>query len=176
MIAGIDPDTKLIVVALADSFLVAATKERLAESRFRPLISQFRALVPRMFDVTWCYIERPPMGVNPRSTIDQSMVVGAIACILHEHGIGWSLVDPGTWKKGLIGRGNADKPLIKEWAIANLGLPDNLRQDYYDASCIRRWGELNASLSAPLASEHTGNTVVVARGTRPAGGVHLPGL
>ena len=173
MIAGIDPDTKLIVVALADSFLTAATKERLAEHRFKPLIGQFRSLVTQMDVVTWCYVELPPMGVNPRSTIAQAMVVGAIACILHERGIPYSLVDPGTWKKGLIGRGNADKPLIKEWAVANLGLPDNLRQDYYDASCIRRWGELSA---ASLVGGKANNGVGIPRNARPNGGVHLPDL
>ena len=167
MIAGIDPDTKQIVVAMwgqhppqlvgtpaTDNykFLRAVATERVAENRFRPLITMFRSLVLQMLGTSWCYIERPPMGVNPRATIDQSMVVGAIACILHERGIPYSLVDPNTWKKGLIGRGNADKPLIKEWAIANLDLPDNLRQDDYDAACIQRWGELSSRHGAPLVS------------------------
>lgn len=144
VIAGIDPDTKQIVVSLpGGEFLVAATKERIAEHRFKPLMLQFRVLVLQLH-TDWIYIERPPMGVNPRSTIDQAMVVGGIASILIERGLNFSLVDPGTWKKGLLGNGRADKPLIRDWAIANLGLPSDLKQDQYDAACIRRWGELSS--------------------------------
>ncbi len=146
MIAGIDPDTNKVVVAEHGpegwSFRIAAGKGRTAEHRFLPLVGEFRMLVNQLRGVSWVYIERPPMGRNVRATIDQSMVVGAIAAILHERGIPFSLVDPGTWKKVLIGRGDADKPLIKSWAIANLGLADGHSQDAYDAACIQRYGEL----------------------------------
>ena len=148
-IAGVDPDTYKIVVALSTAeggfdFLIAQGKGRIAEHRFLPLIGQFRILVndQRLRDVTWLYLERPPMGVNPRSTIDQAMVVGAVACILHERGIPFSLVDSGTWKRVLIGNGRADKPLVKAWSIANLGLPETLTQDEYDSACIARYGQL----------------------------------
>lgn len=145
-IAGIDPDTKAITAVFSPAaghdlelFRVEA-KGRLAEHRFQDLAKAFRDRAGDFVKCQWVYIERPPMGVNPRSTIDQSMLVGAVCFCLAERGISYSLVDPGTWKKGLIGRGNADKPLIKEWAIQNLQLPTDLKQDYYDAACIAQWG------------------------------------
>ena len=154
MIGGIDPDSKFICLYAGGEFHTAQAKERLAPARFLPLISQFRMIMlrPELKGLTWVYIERPPMGVNPKATIDQAKVLGAIETILHERGIPFSETDPGTWKKGLIGQGNADKPLIKQWAIANLGLADDLRQDLYDAACIARWGELSYGGSTPLAN------------------------
>ena len=143
MIAGVDPDTKNIVVAKGARILTASAKERTAENRFRPLMKQWReAVLPHLLDVDWVYIELPPMGVNPRATINQALVVGAIIYSLDVHKVGWSLVDPGTWKRLIIGNGRADKPLIKEWAVANLGLADNLAQDFYDAAVIQRYGEV----------------------------------
>ena len=157
MIGGIDPDTKFICLSAGDNFYTAIDKARLATARFLPLMSQFRMLLlnPELRELAWVYVERPPMGVNPKATIDQAKVVGGLETLLHERGIPFSEVDPGTWKKGLIGQGNADKELIRSWAIINLGLPEGLRQDFYDSACIRRWGELSYGGSTPLVSGGT---------------------
>lgn len=155
-VAGIDPDTKAITAAFIPLWPGASgvetirveAKGRLAENRFPALCEQFRDIVYLFQRCTWVYVERPPMGVNPRATIDQAAVMGAILEILHSEGVGFSTVDPGTWKKAVIGNGHADKPLIKAWVIANMEVPDGLHQDAYDAAAIARFG-----LSPSLVSD-----------------------
>lgn len=41
------------------------------------------------------------------------------------------------WKGRTVGKANASKEAIAEWALAN-GAPPGLRQDFYDAFCIGR--------------------------------------
>lgn len=150
-VVGIDPDTKQLVWVYSESnnYIHLKAKGKDADSRFPDLLRQLREEIEdNAFKyVRWTYIELPPMGVNPRSTINQARVVGAIEAEFLRAGIPYSLVDPGTWKKGLIGKGNADKDLIKKWAVANLDLPDSLQQDLYDAACIAQWGDLVSSPS-----------------------------
>lgn len=160
-VAGIDPDTKAITAAFHPLYqggsvetIRVEAKGRLAENRFPILCSQFRSIASMFKRCQWVYVERPPMGVNPRATIDQAAVMGAILEILHSEGVGFSTVDPGTWKKQVIGNGHADKPLIKAWVIANLGVPDGLHQDAYDAAAIAHFG-----VSTPLVGEDSEDEV-----------------
>ena len=148
-VAGVDPDTRAITTAWfspSGHVLVRRDEQkgRIAEDRFYGLVKQFVATAWGLVQngVEWVYIERPPYGVNPRATIDQACVLGAIRLILGDAGLHYSLVDPGTWKRVLIGNGRADKPLIKEWAVRALGLEDGRPQDAYDAACICQYGRL----------------------------------
>lgn len=85
------------------------------------------------------------MGVNPRSTISQARVVGAIEAEFLRAGIPYSLVNVQTWKKTLLGHGNADKDLIRRWCVANLDFRPDTQQDILDAACIAQYGALVTS-------------------------------
>jgi len=152
-IAGIDPDTKAITIAvLTDGRRLCYTlrvdsKGRTAEDRFPGLVQQFRDLVVRKlrFDLRlqWVYIETAMLGPNPKALRDQAQVIGAIRAILLDYSITHSLVDPGTWKKATVGNGHATKEEIKLWAQQMiLGAADDQKapQDFYDACCIAAFG------------------------------------
>lgn len=151
-VVGIDPDTKAIhLVQLGtDSgwegnpkLCKVEAKGQKAEDRFIPLIKAFDKIPLSKIDwdnVDWIYIEIPPM-VNANAFKAQCLVIGAIRASLTVcMDIPHSLVDNGTWKKGVIGNGHATKEEIKAWAIAMLKMPEGLAQDYYDAACIAAFG------------------------------------
>jgi len=151
-VAGIDPDTRAITTAWfgpAGQVIVFRDEQkgRIAEDRFYGLVKQFVATAWGLVQngIEWVYIERPPYGVNPRATIDQACVLGAIRLILGDAGLHYSLVDPGTWKKAVLGNGHASKDDIKAWAVRALGLIDGQEQDAYDAACIAQFGRLASS-------------------------------
>jgi len=154
-IAGIDPDTNRITLAYFYEDSVKDTahglwvgeppekKLRLAEHRLLPLTDvlwTYLAGVAYTPKFDFVYVEKPMYTGNPASTISQAAAFGMIRAVLHRMGIKNQPIDPGTWKKELIGSGRAQKEDVKQWAIVNLRLPDNLSQDAYDAYCIAWWG------------------------------------
>ena len=156
-VAGVDPDTRAITTAwFSDAGQVLVRRDeqkgRIAEDRFFALVNKFSVTALYLSDqgVEWFYVERPPYGVNPRATIDQACVLGAIRFILGELHMPYSLVDPGTWKKAVLGNGHASKDDIKAWAIRALGVPDGQEQDIYDAALIAQFGRLSSSVPGNL--------------------------
>lgn len=147
-VAGIDPDTKAITYAIVDTAAPGivhigrvAAKGRRAEDRFRGLILFFRNALPEFDTCDWIYLEKPMVGPNKKAIIDQAIVIGAIRALLYLRNRLHSLVDPGTWKKAVLGNGHAPKEEIKAWALAHFkGLADDHPQDAYDAACIAAFG------------------------------------
>jgi len=147
-IAGIDPDTHQITCALIDTVLertgeirTVEAKGRRAEDRFFDLMHQFEErIAPILLSYCWVYVELPMAGPNRKATINQSQVVGAIRAILGQRAIGHSLVDPGVWKKAVLGNGHASKDEIKAWVLAHYTLDPNLPQDAFDATAIAHFG------------------------------------
>ena len=83
---------------------------------------------------------------NARTTMEISGVVSVAKYLLHTKGILCYPVDNRSWKKQILGKGNAGKPDIKNFAVEKWGdiFPE---QDYADAACIALWakrqGEVN---------------------------------
>lgn len=146
-IAGIDPDTKAIqIVVLDDAGPVIHRIEapgRRAEDRIQALAAGFENTQQVWGGVQWVYIESPVMGVNVKSLRDQAQVLGIIRSFLWRHGLDNSLVDSGTWKKGVLGNGHASKEEIAAYAQKILKVPSGQPQDAYDAACIAAWGYNN---------------------------------
>ncbi len=149
---GIDPDTKAITVAMlraADPVSTATLVQsgQRAEDRIIGLLLTFRELLETMVLQgtlpEYVYVEKPMLTVNAAATVAQSQIVGGIRAYLTEFKIAHSLVDPGVWKKGLLGNGHATKDEIRLFAIRAMGMGDGLKQDAYDAACIARWGQNN---------------------------------
>ena len=59
---------------------------------------------------------------------------------LLEQDINTSIIDNRSWKKEIVGKGNAKKEDIKKYAIDKWGekFPE---QDYADAACIALWNK-----------------------------------
>ena len=146
-IAGVDPDTKQVAIAWFDgdggsgyfSASPSKMKQTRAEHRFLPLMAALAGKLSSAPRFDWVYIEKPVYTRNPASTIAQGAVLGGVRLELWRRNISHSLVDSGTWKKGIGIGGRASKEEMSEWASVHLNLRD-VSQDIIDASCIAFWG------------------------------------
>ena len=79
---------------------------------------------------------------NPNSTIAIAHVVGAVWLSLLKRGIQTTRIENTKWKKVILGKGNASKIDIMNYAIDKWGnvFPE---QDFADASCIALWTNRN---------------------------------
>jgi hypothetical protein len=99
------------------------------------------------------YMEAPVVGRNAYSTIVQAQVGGAIMAAVELSGIQMFLVNVNSWKKDVIGKGNATKPEVAEWLKENW--PDAYNsaggdQDLLDASAINRYGYKRVRLTQAI--------------------------
>lgn len=84
---------------------------------------------------------------SPLTTISVAQVVGVAKYLMQRAGIVYCEVDNKTWKKDVLGNGKAGKPEIKEFAVQDGSMADDLEQDYYDAYCLAKWGFLHGANS-----------------------------
>lgn len=104
-------------------------------------------------DDVYVFIEAPVLGRGgARSTIEQSKVHGCVVAAFHNSGVCETVkvVNNSQWKKKIVGKGNASKAEVQEWArvywrnlydIAHAGKPGGRRdQDVIDAGAINRFG------------------------------------
>lgn len=92
------------------------------------------------------FIEAPILGMTRdiQSTVKQATVSGGAQAALIEWGFGVHLVAPSSWKKAVIGKGNARKdevgPIIKQrWSGLWRAIQGD--QDLLDASALVLFGE-----------------------------------
>lgn len=147
VVIGIDlSSTKLAIVAFVDGEYHSHVKKtfRLLTDVRSYTLAFVEALPKRGLKVRVAYIEEAVTGRGGnRVTIQQAYAMGAVRVTLEE--LGWvvGLVNVGTWKKQVVGRGNADKPAVSEWF--RLGHRDYFAafrgdQDVIDAWCVGRYG------------------------------------
>lgn len=148
MIVGIDPNTKCLAMAclsedlggdgkpilLSLSTVEAAGKT--AEMRLGLLFDLFRDWLDEAVkrDRLIIFCEAAPFVGGSRSFAQMVSVVTAVelACRL-AHVMFLPIQNP-TWKKEVVGRGNADKDAIKEFLCQSFGLADDWKPpDLYDA-------------------------------------------
>ena len=90
------------------------------------------------------FYELPVLGRGGfRSTIVQCFTSGAVQATLYDFGIQTHTANVSSWKKAVVGRGNADKGQVAEslrlrWPALYTASAGN--QDAYDASCIALFG------------------------------------
>ena len=90
------------------------------------------------------FYELPVLGRGGfRSTMVQCFTSGAVQAVLYEFGIQTHTANVSSWKKAVVGRGNADKGQVAEslrcrWPALHAASDGN--QDGYDASCIALFG------------------------------------
>jgi len=91
-----------------------------------------------------CFYELPVLGRGGvRSTMVQCFTSGAVQAALHERECPTYPVNVSTWKKAVVGKGNADKVQVAEhlrhrWNALYSSASGN--QDVYDASSIAIYG------------------------------------
>ena len=85
-------------------------------------------------------VEAPIYIQNPKATIAIAAVAGLVRFICFLSGITCEYLDNTKWKRDIIGKGNASKVEIKEYAVNKWGdiFPE---QDYADAACIALWNK-----------------------------------
>jgi len=110
-------------------------------------IDRTRESVIRRFGTTptiHCFYELPVLGRGGfRSTMVQCFTSGAVQAAIHERKCPSHPVNVSTWKKTVVGRGNADKGQVAEhlrlrWNAVYSAAEGN--QDIYDASAIALYG------------------------------------
>lgn len=71
---------------------------------------------PRLTGVRHLVVESPIVGAskNAQTAVRMSMMAGALLSGVHP-GVTVDLVPPATWKKEVVGRGNADKADVTDW-------------------------------------------------------------
>lgn len=99
------------------------------------------------------YMEAPVVGRSVGPTIIQAQVGGAVMAAAANAGVPLHLVNNMTWKKRVLGKGNASKPEVAEllrgiWPEAYAASSGD--QDLIDACAINRYGVQNRRLAKAI--------------------------
>ena len=110
------------------------------DERFPEILLGFSKDLSRIDITDKASIEAAIFIQNPKTTIAIAHVVGTAWFLLIQKGIEAIRVDNKRWKKEVVGKGNASKTDIKNYAIDKWGdiFPE---QDYADAACIALWNK-----------------------------------
>ena len=152
MYLGIDCSTKAIpgVVVddqenIIDQFKWASSEKDFVD-RFPEILEKFRNDLSIINNTDMATVEAAIYIQNPRTTLSIAYVVGSVWSSLSSVEICTELVDNRRWKKDILGKGNAKKPDIKQFAVDKWG--DVFKeQDFADAACIALWGKRSKDVS-----------------------------
>ncbi|MFE9742938.1 hypothetical protein [Streptomyces sp. NPDC006477] len=160
MITGVDPSSRKLAVVTTfgdwaePEMLTFDLPENHIEGcglAFRRFFEYLSGVKERTGHTPFVFQERPLMSnMNPHSTIVQALVGGAAIAAAEECMCQADLVNVQTWKKLVVGKGNASKPEVSEWVHENWPVAYDLAggdQDLLDAAAINRHG--NMVLNAP---------------------------
>ena len=117
-----------------------SSKEKSFDLRFPIMTKEFSEELSTIDIIDSAAIEAAIFIQNPKTTIAIANVVGAVWAFLLKEGIPTSIIDNRSWKKEIVGKGNAKKEDIKNCSIDKWGdkFPE---QDYADAACIALWNK-----------------------------------
>ena len=147
---GLDCSTLAIhgVLVSSDESIVKqykwGSKKKTFEERFPEILLGFSAELSRINVIDKAAVEAAIFVQNHKIAITLGYVVGAVWFSLLKRGMIESvLVDNKHWKKEIVGKGNASKKDIKDYAIDKWGdiFPE---QDFADAACIALWNKRRA--------------------------------
>lgn len=151
LVIGVDPAaSKAAFVALYGNEFVMRSAQRLGKSggqacfKATHAIESFVLALPWNVDHKFAYIEAPVVGRGGvRTTMVQCFTSGAIQGALHGLGFTTEIANVSSWKKRVVGKGNATKEQVAEhlrlrWPA--LYSAANGDQDLVDASCIAIFG------------------------------------
>ena len=116
------------------------SKEKEFVYRFPEMLVGFYREFSRIKEVHFAAIETAIFIQNPKTTIAIANVIGAVWAFLLSKRIEVTIIDNKHWKKIILGKGNASKEDIRNFAKDKWGdvFPE---QDYADAACIALWSK-----------------------------------
>ena len=148
-IAGIDYGTRRVAITffihengLTESFMyeldLSGSNDHVKDMA---VLSEYATDLFTKHNPSFVAIEQPIQGMskNVRVGLLMGMSAGALSVAASRSGAEVAMVAPATWKKTVIGRGNADKQAVSEWLETTYpGLFErcNKSQDLVDATCI----------------------------------------
>ena len=145
-ILGIDCSSKAVNCVLIDkskawkySFCLKSDARDM-DLRLIELFGDFNKLIMNLSDIKFAVIENAIYLQNVKATIGIAQVISAVKVALSTKGIKFIGVDNKSWKKAVLGDGNASKDKIMDFALALWGKENITSQDVADASCIALWG------------------------------------
>lgn len=148
-VAGVDYGTKRIAIAIITSdggydqhILDISTQTKTDDTVGEiSILTAYLETTLQRYKPDLVAIEQPIQGAsrNVRVGLLMGMVAGALSVISNYSGADVTIVAPATWKKSVIGRGNADKTDVSRWL--ELNHPGWFQscvknQDIIDATCI----------------------------------------
>mgnify|MGYP003638233236 FL=1 len=145
---GLDVSTSKIAIGkiLPDGFDVIelTAKSRSWESRFQQLYPKFFEYVSENIVADdLVVIEDVPLVQNRGALIKLTHITAMCKVVCIHHEIDCVPVNVKTWKRSVLGDGNADKDKIRVMAKQIFGDEIlKLSQDAVDALCIAKWGDL----------------------------------
>jgi len=148
VIYGFDLSSRKIAVVTFDGDVDVFTAEvKKQQSRAQELLQLSQALDEYLGGRVpgYCYIEAPVVGRGgARPTVLQSQVDGLIqVAALRSGQLGCYSVNNKTWKKAIVGNGNASKEQSAAWLAATHPVLSDLvdgDQDLVDAACVAIYG------------------------------------
>lgn len=152
---GIDASSKAIHIVFLDTsgrpetFSVLVSSKKTQDERFYALSKEFDDLVfPQ--DIFGA-VEKPLFIQSAPATIGLAQVDGAIKLSLFNKEIPFVMVGVTTWKKVVVGKGNAKKEQVKQFVIDTFKMQEDLDQNFCDALCVARYAYLYRN-----STEYTG--------------------
>lgn len=140
-IVGVDPNkTKLAIATLDGSDLNLSIFITKATSRSAQLAELAEASADLTKGCSAVYIEEPLVGRNVRSSLHVAMTAGAIGSAVHAP---CYFVPNTTWKKSIVGAGNANKTSVASWLNTNYityAQQCDGDQDLIDATTVALYG------------------------------------
>ena len=139
---------KIAVVALGDDTDAWTIEVKKQQSRAKELLQMAKDLDDYLSEREpgWCYIEAPVVGRGgARPTVLQSQVDGLIQALALRSGhLECYSVNNKTWKKAIVGNGNASKDDSAKWLASTHPLLSDMvdgDQDLVDAACVAIYGD-----------------------------------
>lgn len=148
---GVDPDSKQITLVILNEngeWMGSYMHKLKHDNNYRELTDELVKMIisPTMSGNTFCIplplqkacIEEGLFIQNPKTTLKIAYVIGYIMGVIKRNNVPVELVNNKTWKKVVIGNGNATKEQIMEYAKAKWG--DKIKSQHMaDAACIAEY-------------------------------------
>lgn len=166
-VLGIDPSSKKLAICLTQSLsgreVPGLHKISLPEGVHRATGAAFSEAFSFFQDFSnleaVTYMEAPVVGRGIGSTIIQAQVGGAVLAAACNAGMKLNLVNVSSWKKEVVGKGNAKKPEVAAWLKKSWNeayTPAAGDQDLIDACALNRYGVQNQRLMKAILSRSNG--------------------
>lgn len=149
-VIGIDTNSYGYHVVRRDNIYSSfqAKKSQDADSRRMQACVHFDLFLQTVPEGAHLFVEEPLALQNGKTTRILGLLAGALfgTFVMKGRDINWHWVDVSSWKKHVVGNGNASKDLVRMFVstsppASHLPLDDwDAEPDYYDAYCLKLYG------------------------------------